>query len=377
MRVTSKDSGDKLAKQLASNICECNKERHVVIAANDADTKEEAKQSAIMYWMMGWTWDEIETVLEDSEYSDSIISSAVKAAKEYAKKILNEGPFAIFEDGQGVKLANGSLGTLVAKKANYIEVNLKDHGLVKVSENQIDLVATKQLTEAFNLRKQAAKSISDQQDHIFSFTASDKTYMASTSDSVQFIEDILFSIQAIQRQAADVLLDSDKVSYRWKNADWNKRAKEKEFAQYIVASSSEESRVFNDVATYLQDHLRGQLEATYNKIVEDPSLSTSTMLDPVKEHLQNNIGPMLTKVSSYLDNVQQRNDKVRSLVPDATFPISWAVNAWDNTKEFSNQWDTEIKQLVNEAVGMLTTFLNKTAADQNNATILAALENLV
>lgn len=147
---------DKFVSDLAGHVT-ASKSRVVVVAdADKIDIKEEAKQSAISYWMMGWNWDEIEGVLEDSEYSAAAVSYALKEAKEYAKKILNEGPFAVMKEGQGIKLTNGEVGTVDAVLSNHVKVFINGSGVVKVTAAHIDFDVTGKLGKAFTLREEAA-----------------------------------------------------------------------------------------------------------------------------------------------------------------------------------------------------------------------------
>lgn len=163
MKVYSKADGDQLASKLASHV-KLNRIKTRVVAADDrASIKEEAKQSAIMYWIMGWTWEEIECILEDSEYPDKVISYAMDQAKAYAKEVLNKGPFAMFDDQQRMKLRNGAWGKLAAKYQDHVDLMVGD-SKIKVAAELIDVDASAQLKKAHQLRKQAQDKLSGLKD---------------------------------------------------------------------------------------------------------------------------------------------------------------------------------------------------------------------
>lgn len=116
--------------------------------------KDEATEHAKSYWMMGWTWGEISSVLEDMGFSDNEADKAVKNAQEYAKMVLKDGPFNVFKDGQIASLINGSFGRILSVGRDWVVVDI-DGEKVRVSAKNINFENTKKLSEACELRNSA------------------------------------------------------------------------------------------------------------------------------------------------------------------------------------------------------------------------------
>ncbi|MFA5132579.1 MAG: hypothetical protein WC444_04655 [Candidatus Paceibacterota bacterium] len=118
-------------------------------------TEDSALTIAKTYWMMGYNWLEIEMLLKDRHYPESMISKAVKAAQAYAKEMLSNGPFAGAVNGQYVKLKNGMWGVAAQLTPKQAVLTLEDGTKLKTEIEHIDVEATKLLAESFKLRKQA------------------------------------------------------------------------------------------------------------------------------------------------------------------------------------------------------------------------------
>lgn len=126
---------------------------------SDAD---EALEHAKAYWMMGYTWEEIEAILEDMEYPDKIVDGAIKKTQEYAQETLGEGPFKL-KEGQLIKLSNGEVVKVINFSDKIARTLTSKGDLFNVSVKLIDIENSKKLTEAFNLREGAKKLIKEAQ----------------------------------------------------------------------------------------------------------------------------------------------------------------------------------------------------------------------
>lgn len=130
-----------------------------IAAADGRESTDQAKQRAIAYYISGFHRDEIESVLEDVGFTDEDIEAAMDSLAEYAKATSEEGPFALLEFGQLVKLNKaGSSGVLVDKRKDFIELQMDDMA-VCVGENDIDFRSTAALTQAFQMRREALEKI--------------------------------------------------------------------------------------------------------------------------------------------------------------------------------------------------------------------------
>lgn len=162
MRVFHPDK--KLIRVLASEIKEKNKPIRIV-AQEQNTALDEATESAKAYWMMGWTWEEIDSILEDSGFSAKAIASAIKAAQKYAYECLKDGPFKNLKEGQLVQLKNGFVGKLVNKYAEHISVKGKEDK-IEVDSANINFETSAKLQKAHALRESAKKIMRKAQEKI-------------------------------------------------------------------------------------------------------------------------------------------------------------------------------------------------------------------
>lgn len=152
-------SNSDFAKKLASYAARHPEPQRMVLANEENEVKDQARQSAEAYWMLGWHESEIASVLEDEGFSEEIVKCALESLVEHAEEILNQGPFALLEAGQLVKLTTGSSGVLKEKRAKVVVLQVGED-LIQVPPEQVDVPATASLTKAFQLRKEASLTIS-------------------------------------------------------------------------------------------------------------------------------------------------------------------------------------------------------------------------
>lgn len=150
----------RLRKRIVANLVESKKPKRVIAQyepEKEPSAVEEATEHAKAYWLMGWTWEEIEAVLEDMGVPDKAISSAIKKTQEYAYECLKDGPFNIFKDGQIIALKNGSHGELEGIYPKHLTIVMHDGSVVKVGKDMIDMEKSTKLVDAFSLRETAKK----------------------------------------------------------------------------------------------------------------------------------------------------------------------------------------------------------------------------
>jgi hypothetical protein len=124
------------------------------------DLHDTAFTTAKTYWMMGWSWAEIETVLYDLEYPEAVVKKLIKETQDYAKELLKDGPFNPYNRGQTVKLKNGHIAVLIDMSENRLTVEDPDHGRYVIDNDQIDVEASNKLAEAFKIRQSAKDMLS-------------------------------------------------------------------------------------------------------------------------------------------------------------------------------------------------------------------------
>ncbi len=151
----------------------------MVVAKDDNEVLDQACQSAVAYWMLGWHEDEIASVLEDEGFPDEIVEKAMEHLEEHAEELIEAGPFALYEFGQIVKMTNGEIGTLKDKNQHCIVLQMGDD-LIQIAPDQIDMQATASLTKAFQLRQEAQRQlhlIADDEKNLPASPDDTKTYL--------------------------------------------------------------------------------------------------------------------------------------------------------------------------------------------------------
>lgn len=151
MEIANSDFVAKLASYAGAKVIE-----PIEIHAAKNDTREKAVQCATAYFMMGWHWDEIASVLEDSGFLEHDVEQALVQAKKDVKAKLKEGPFSVLHNGQLVSLTTGGYGVLTDKRGDFISVLVSGEP-VNIIAKQIDFEKTASLTQAFVIRSEAAE----------------------------------------------------------------------------------------------------------------------------------------------------------------------------------------------------------------------------
>lgn len=242
MRVSGSILWGDLSKNLASRIQKSAAETPVVIVP-EPDTKDDAKQSAIAYWTMGWNWDEIETVLEDSEYPKSAISYALTEAKNYAREILNSGPFATVRAGNLVCLQNGYVGEFTKADSEGMHMRIVGHTDVTahapsveiiVAADDLDVEKSKELATAYELEQRAMKLIGGLTGTMFNKSA------GLTSQTDESIIDVFINVLRVASSAT--LSALNKVS---------DIAKDTSVDNYVLTAARRDSARLVHVGSYI------------------------------------------------------------------------------------------------------------------------------
>ena len=356
MKVTDKATGDQLVQKLAEHVCSCKAWSKTVVAADSkVDTKEEAKQCAITYWMMGWGWDEIESVLEDSEYGSDIVKYALKEAKEYASKVLNEGPFAIFKEGQGIKLINGAVGALEGRYADHIDVQMgAPNGIVKITEKQIDLEASKKLGSAFDLRSEAEKLLAaTQKDSLIAVIEEVKNARVGSTR----LDQVLASLDYI-KQSVDELKTAGRQIYeglKTPNRLVGSTGKEREFFQYIFAAGQQEREVLNDAFGAFFASFKDNLAELHDHLLEGNVITAE-----VADFLNTEFGKIVDCVMRHIDSRKTAMEVAKKYNAefDANLANNWAEETWNETKRFAEKWANEIFPSLRKGNATIRAFLD-------------------
>jgi len=148
---------------IASEVINSQRNEIEIVADEAMNPTEEATQHAQAYWLLGYSWEEIEAILEDLGFQEKVISSAIAKTVLYARDMLNDGPFRTLKEGQLIKLTSGFIGQIAAIYPEHVNVaDLDTEEIIRVSEDQIDKADSAKLKEAFALRYGAYKLIKAQ-----------------------------------------------------------------------------------------------------------------------------------------------------------------------------------------------------------------------
>lgn len=378
MKITNKMDGDIFARKLALEASAQN-ENHIILAQDTVDLKNEAAQSAQSYWMMGWTWDEIESILEDSEYPKNVITYAIKETKEYARKILNEGPFKVLNVGQSVKLINGSIGILEEKFADSIAVNIKGMGKVQIKANQLDLTATEKLREAYYLHMKAANMLyklsTDQLEHVSVESQVVEPELKSVDTALSTMESIRQNTDEVKREATQIHNNWEANIQKWEPQS----QEEKSFAQYMHITLTGEKQLDSEIKDLFHTRL-------YNALASlDDSIRKGAVVDKnIIDFLDNNFPVIAEDIEGHLYGIKQRNIAAREYIQQFTkfgkndadwkkTAVQWATSSWATTKEFMNTWETSLVPQIEKGIQTIATFLNEEDTRQKTETIQAAV----
>ncbi len=394
MRVMTKADGDALASRIASHVCQCKTAKHIIVADGPTmDVKDEAMQSAISYWMMGWSWDEIETVLEDSEYTPAVISYAIKETKAYARKILNEGPFAMMTAGQGVKLSSGEIGTLEDVHSDHLVVQMgEDIGVARIGAAHVDIEATNKLGQAFEMRIKAEQLLSTIDADSRLICEAQVVEESNEEPLVNGIADSLESLHAI-KQASDNLKRVAQQSYdEWSATKGDKAKSDNElgFLQYLSATVTQEKELDNEVNALVYDKLVIGLENLHDAIVASKHSSDEVSLtkEAVQKYLTEELPSIIRSVESHVYEMDRKNSKIgeyaqqfdkfdAQLAEKGEWAIdasSWAKDVWDTTKKCVEHWNDTMVPVVEKGIGLVSACFDAIAKAQKTGKVEQAMK---
>jgi len=394
MRVISKADGDALAAKIASQVCRCSAAKRIIVADMPAsDINDEAKQSAISYWMMGWSWDEIETVLEDSEYKSNVITHAIKETKEYARKLLNEGPFAMMTAGQGVKLASGDIGVIEDIHADHLVINVGGSvGIARVGAAHVDIDATKQLSQAFELRSNAEKMLSTLDDDS-KIGCARNAAVVSGDPLVTAITASLASLQSI-KQSSDELVRVAQQSYDvWVGDKGEHKVKsdtEQEFLQYLAATVTQEKELDNEVNDLVYHKLVSGLEHLHDAAVsvQHTSDEVSSAKAALQNYLTEEFPSVIRSIEAHIYEMNRKNSKIGEYTQQfdkfdaqsaeqgdwSNEAVIWIKSVWDTTKKCVEHWSSQLVPTIEKGSALVSTCLNAVEKAHEVGTVQAAMK---
>lgn len=369
----------------------------------------DALEHAKAYWMMGWTWEEIASILEDMEFSPKTISNAVKKAQEYAEQVLEDGPFNIFREGQLVLLKNGSIGKITARYPDYLVLALGGEE-VKIGSDKVALEETGKLVEAHSLRTSAHKLYREAQGGEDTYiTERDKTMKVPKSPGgmeVRPEKEDKFETKLTERApsgfgpitpkmsdvdevtdlAAAALQDLDTLMEEYKSAEeenktLNQMAKEirgqmkgleksqTEVAQNIFAIIATQERALDDLDVTVFNKYRNKIIALQRKVeAKEIPVGPVDELNAVIEFLELNHPDIMADLLETLDHWKKQNTGIREVIKSTlayytpekkkmgqsmTGLVNWVKNTWNNAKDFLENITSNILPNVEEGIAKM------------------------
>ena len=407
MQIANKDFVDGLVKSAAHK-----KEVRVIVAEDRADTKDEARQSAISYWMLGYTWDEIEVVLEDFEYPKDIVNYALKQAQEYAAAVLKDGPFSVFEDGQKVKLVNGSSGTVLDRRKEYMDVWSPLDGKMRVSASQLDNAASVHLTCAHQMRQESAVKVRKaQEDPEIEQTKEFKTYvkdrapagmgqrtpMFDETPTVDFLPETLTRelarIQDLQARVSD--LERERKEYQGLAADVYKEIKDvdaekADLAQRLYGQITAELDVVEDAPFSVFMRTADKFIILDRLIAHNPRLpSVSQKFAAVLDFITDKYPEIIGEVEEVVAHLEDENVVIEETIRDmlAIYPPkkrgniaqalpsvkNWIMQQWNTVAEWLNTWETSYRPVLDAGLQAIDDLASEVASGEVTASVKTAL----
>ena len=381
MRVTTKSDGDNLLRNIAGRLAANQRKPHIIVAKDEPNLKDDAKQSAEAYWFMGWTWDEIESVLEDSEYPADVISYAMKSTKEHARKVLNEGPFAMLNAGQTVKLANGSIGRLIDVHSDNITVDLPEIGPTKVTAAQLNVPATIKLREAYALRGKSAGMLAKVFTDALGMACKAHT---QTAESTPELHAMLSTITALSMQLSEIKKEATILHDNWdvKDGKWEaKSPEEQEFVQYMHVTLQGEQQLDQEATALFYDKLGSAATDLYNTLQE-----TQGELTPDTQSFVTESFPQIVQsIEAHLYTVGARTHRAKEYIhqfdefdnPEKQAEaVNWAKGSWDTTKKYIHKWENAVRGNIEEGITRLENLTQQLTNQKLSAKVREAIKQL-
>ena len=365
MKVSSTVTSKEFLRKLAGECKKPVEQKHIVVATEKQDTKEEAIDCAKTYWMMGWTWDEIEVILEDSEYPSDIVSAALKEAKAYAKEILNKGPFAELKAGQLVKLESGTFGTLEEMHQDHATVNLRGMGITKVSLNQLDKVACEKLSKAHDMRMQAFDMIEKLDHNDFSVVAS-KAIRVESNKSLSLLDQLYAVEQHAMKLQSKLNTISERVRVRAKSIA-KVGGKRKELIQLCGAVISQERDTTNEIIKCIADF-------------DAPIAELYEIIEVDQSGLQDVLNSLEDIFTGQLEHLMDASDLVR-ISEEMLTQEHWsakdfqtAESNWESSSGYFDKFEENVSGPLNDKRIELLSFIENAKKEDIQRKISAALK---
>lgn len=285
------------------------------VAAEQKDKlslEDDAVEHAKAYWMLAFSWDEIETVLEDLGFSSDISKDAVKRAQIYAEETTKDGPFSMFMTGQLIKLKNGLVGKLLNKFAKKLQLKMfNDFGEVLVTAAQIDMDASLKLKEAFILRATANEVLSSIKENSFELNdiiAVSPVHCAS--------KNLLTKIEDMQKHivTAKEHFKTDKVVVSALGLEYAALDNLKDNLSNLQSAQTEEYTTVMPIYTKVADLLNSFQQERDNLVDNISDEQAMQYLDLVKQivNIADQVIPEINAAQSAFDEAAKNKAKVQT-----------------------------------------------------------------
>jgi hypothetical protein len=365
--------------------------------------------------MMGWTWEEIDSILEDSGFSAQAIATAIKNAQKYAYECLKDGPFKNLEAGQLVKLKSGYVGKLINKSAEHVSV-LQNKDKVEVTSDKIDFDISANILRKAHVLREGAKKIMRE--------AQADTYMTESGEELQipgaptkgpmispdpedkwekpylkertppgWAEQVpeTGNVEEVTKLAHAALEDLDALmleKQQWEEEKKELVAKSKEIQEVINQMEKQESEIAKNIFAIISaedkalDDLDVKVFAKYKEKLlglerklkaEEVAPTFEQELDAVYQFLQLNHPEIVQNIKDAIEFWMQQHTFIKEQILSKLHYFkapkkkrsqgwskikTWLSDAWNKTKQFFNSLMNETLPMVDEGIALMDALEN-------------------
>jgi len=397
-----------------------------------SDSKEllakQVEDGAKTYWMLGWSWDEIESIFDDMGVPGEIIESGMKKAESYANKIIKKGPFNIYHKNQLIKLHNGETGQVDSISPKYITICLEDGDLMQVRQDDIDVGASKALTQAYVLRQMANKlKVAQKEDYLvptrpkryqvqkttveppLSVTVKPSPgappgwskvtpHMNEIEEASETVGQMLNEIDVAQDELQEVKSEL-KIANQMANEVRSKRKElekqQHEIAQNIFAIIGSQNKALGDIEGKFFVKYKNKLVGLQRKMTEEAmGVGVVEELEVLRELLEKNHPRIFNKIMAALEAYKDTNTAIVERMENlfAYYPPAekkfafraqwlkkikdWVNDLWDEFKLISEDLYDYTFPEIDESIDAVDEFIRQVGSETRATKIKRSLESL-
>lgn len=339
---------------------------------------DQAINHAKAYWLLGWTFDEIGSVLADMGYEDDVIEETMEIVASYTEKIFKSGPFSNLAMNQFIKLKNGHVCQILGSFDNHL--NCYDGSLeekILVCKEHIDFPESEKLAKAFKLKVEAYEIMRKAQQLITDMDSPEYSGMVSViNDYIILVNSIIRKIQKNESNLQEVQNTTKDNTQLVKNIQFF----DENIINELSYTFSEQYKLFGDLASHYQN-LESSLESLKQLISDNHQLPVNDAhsLDNLATEIKITITNSYENLSFNLGSIAELNKTLNSTLSSDTKTTTDFANLtnkihfiYAETTKFANsirEKYPEIDRLIMNITSFVNTTNNNITQDKINKSI--------